>query len=73
MATNPLCVECEELDTVEHLLCECPAYNTTQTRLWVPLLTLEEVLSGPAQKIMDFLERGGRTTPSVDLPRPAAP
>ena len=55
LATSPLCGECGEPDTVEHLLCECPAHTTTRTRLWGPLLTLGEVFLGPAAKIKDFL------------------
>ena len=75
LATSPLCGACgdQEEETVEHLLCECPAYITTRSRLWGPLPTLGEVLSGPAKLIVEFLTRVGRTTTPVDLPRPAAP
>ena len=73
LAADDVCRECGEEDTVDHLLTDCPAYTATRMRLWGPLPTLEDVLSGPAAKITEFLRRVGRTTPPVDPPPPATP
>ena len=73
LAGDADCRECGEEDTVGHLLAECPAYQATRGRIWGPLPALEEIMSGPATDIIDFLRRVGRTTPPVDPPPPAAP
>jgi len=73
LATDPLCRECGEEDTVEHLLVSCPIYTEARSRFWGYLPTIYEVFSGPAQHIIDFLRRVGRTTAQVDPPPSAAP
>lgn len=75
LATDPLCRECGEEDTAEHLLVSCPIYTMTKarSRFWGYLPTIYEVFSGPAQHIIDFLRRVGRTTAEVDPPPSAAP
>ena len=73
LATDPLCRECGEEEDVGHLLTSCPAYITARSRFWGFLPTIEEVLSGPADKIVAFLRRVGRTTPPADPPPSTAP
>ena len=59
---------------LEHLLAECPAYASTRRRLWGgPLPSLEEVLSGPTGKIVEYIRRVGRSEPPLDQPTPDAP
>ena len=72
LAADPNCGECGEEDTVGHLLADCPAYLAVRARIWGPLPTLEDILSSPAQDVVDYLRRVGRTTPPVDPPPPAA-
>ena len=74
-ATSPLCRACGEyeVEDVEHLLCLCPAYLHIRSSLWGPLPTISDVLSGPAEKIVQFLVRAGRTSPPADEPGRAAP
>ncbi|KAF0313093.1 putative RNA-directed DNA polymerase from transposon BS [Amphibalanus amphitrite] len=58
LTPDPLCRECGAEDTVRHLLTECPAFATTRRRLWGgPLPSLDEVLSGPAGKIVEYIRR----------------
>ena len=68
MVSSPDCANCGDVDDVAHLLTDCPAYQTTRTRLWRPLPTLGEVLSGPGKDIMEFLRRVGRTQMPLDPP-----
>ena len=58
---------------MEHLLAGCPAHVAARARHWGHCPTLEDVLSGPAQHIVDFMRRVGRVEPPVDPPPPAAP
>ncbi|KAF0295657.1 Fructose-2,6-bisphosphatase TIGAR [Amphibalanus amphitrite] len=74
LTPDPLCRECGAEDTVRHLLTECPAFATTRRRLWGgPLPSLDEVLSGPAGKIVDYIRRVGRSEPPLDQPPSDAP
>ena len=74
LVEDPTCQACgEEAEDVEHLLAGCPAHVAARARHWGHCPTLEEVLSGPAQHIVDFMRRVGRVEPPVDLPTPAAP
>ena len=58
---------------MEHLLAGCPAHVAARARHWGHCPTLEDVLSGPAQHIVDFMRRVGRVELPVDPPPPAAP
>ncbi|KAF0297262.1 RNA-directed DNA polymerase from mobile element jockey [Amphibalanus amphitrite] len=74
LTPDPLCRECGAEDTVRHLPTECPAFATTRRRLWGgPLPSLDEVLSGPAGKIVDYIRRVGRSEPPLDQPPSDAP
>ncbi|KAF0304774.1 putative RNA-directed DNA polymerase from transposon BS [Amphibalanus amphitrite] len=74
LTPDPLCRECGAEDTVRHLLTECPAFATTRRRLWGgPLPSLDEVLSGPAGKIVEYIRRVGRSEPPLDQPPSDAP
>ena len=74
LVEDPTCQACgEEAEDVEHLLAGCPAHVAARARHWGHCPTLEEVLSGPAQHIVDFMRRVGRVEPPVDPPPPAAP
>ena len=74
LASDPLCRECGAEDTVHHLLTECPAFASTRRRLWGgPVPSLDDVLSGPAGKILDYIRRVGRSEPPLDQPPPDAP
>jgi ribonuclease HI len=67
LASNPDCRNCEEEDSVEHLLTECPAYARTRALLWGgPMPSLGHVLGGAATKIFTYLRRVGRVDPPVD-------
>ncbi|XP_043226976.1 uncharacterized protein LOC122384061 [Amphibalanus amphitrite] len=67
LATNPDCLNCEEEDSVAHLLTECPAYARMRSRLWGgPLPSLGHVLGGSATLIFEYLRRVGRVDPPVD-------
>ena len=74
LASDPLCRECGAEDTVRHLLTECPAFASTRRRLWGgPVPSLDDVLSGPPGKILDYIRRVGRSEPPLDQPPPDAP
>lgn len=74
LVSDPTCQACgEEPEDVGHLLTECLAHTTKRAGLWGHCPTLEDVFSGPAKKIMDFLRRVGRVEPPVDPPPTAAP
>ena len=74
LASDPLCRECGAEDTVRHLLTECPAFASTRCRLWGgPVPSLDDVLSGPAGKILDYIRRVGRSEPPLGQPPPDAP
>ena len=74
LVKDPTCRACgEEAEDVEHLLVGCPAHVAARAGFWGHFPTLAEVLSGPAQKIMDFIKRVGRTEVPTDPPPPAAP
>ena len=67
-------IECGAEDTVRHLLTECHAFASTRRRLWGgPVPSLDDVLSGPADKILDYIRRVGRSEPPLDQPPPDAP
>ena len=66
-AADPLCRDCGDIDTVRHLLTECPAHCTARSNLWGgPLPTLESVLEDDADRIIEYLRRAGRDDPPVD-------
>ena len=74
LASDSTCRDCgADEDTVKHLLAECHAHTATRSRVWGPIPTLDEILSGPASDNTDFQKRVGRTTPPVDPPPPATP
>ena len=74
LASDPLCRECGAEDTVRHLLTECPAFASTRCRLWEgPVPSVDDVLSGPAGKILDYIRRVGRSEPPLGQPPPDAP
>ena len=61
LAEDPNCLKCGEIDTVTHMLAECPADSAEKSRLWggrPP--TLEYILQDPGEKILDYLRRVGR-------------
>ena len=62
------CPGCGEPDSICHLLTDCPVYQTTRGRLWGPLPTLEEIFAEPATKIIEFLQKVGRTNMSFRPP-----
>ena len=60
-AEDPACLKCGQLDTVQHLLAECPADAAERSRLWGgPLPTVDYILQDPAEKILEYLRRVGR-------------
>ena len=57
--------ECGE-ETVGHFLADCPAYLATRRRLLGPTPSLEDILAGLAEDIVEFLRRGnGRHLQSI--------
>ena len=73
LAQDNKCPGCGEEDSVQHLLCSCPAYATARYRHWGADPPLPEVLGGPATAIIQFLERVGRIDPPVDPPTQGTP
>ena len=73
LAQDSKCPSCGEEDSVQHLLCSCPAYAAARYRRWGADPPLSEVLSGPAAAVIQFLERVGRVDPPVDPPTQGAP
>ncbi|KAF0304469.1 hypothetical protein FJT64_023690 [Amphibalanus amphitrite] len=71
---NSTCRACgEEEEDVEHLLVGCPAHVAARAGFWGHCPTLEEVFSGPAEHVINFLRRVGRVQVATDPPPPAAP
>lgn len=68
LAQDNRCPGCGGEDSVQHLLCSCPAYATARYGHWGADPPLPEVLGGPAAAIIRFLERVGRIDPPVDPP-----
>ena len=69
LSRNPTCRACgEEPEDAEHLLAECPAHVAARAGFWGHCPTLEDVLSGSAKHIIDFLRRVGRVEPPADPP-----
>lgn len=69
LANDDLCPACKEQDSAGHLLADCPAYSGARLWLqWGPSPSLEVILDRPAQEILKFLRRVGRTDPPVDAP-----
>ena len=67
-ASDPLCQNCGEEDTVRHLLTECPAYSAARSAIWgCPLPTLQSVLGDDAERVMRYLRRVGRVDPPADV------
>lgn len=73
LAGDDLCPACTEPDSIEHLLTDCPAYTRTRGRLWGYAPTLQTIFEEPAEKIVEFLRKVGRTDPPVDAPPQLAP
>ncbi|KAF0314563.1 putative RNA-directed DNA polymerase from transposon BS [Amphibalanus amphitrite] len=74
LVEDPTCRACgEEEEDVEHLLAGCPAHVAARAGFWGHCPTLAEVLSGPAQHIIEFMKRVGRVQVATDSPPPAAP
>ena len=74
LVEDPTCRACgEEAEDVEHLLAGCPAHVAARVGPWGHCPTLEDVLSGPAHHIVDFLRRVGRVEPPTDPPPTAGP
>ncbi|KAF0305090.1 RNA-directed DNA polymerase from mobile element jockey [Amphibalanus amphitrite] len=74
LVEDPTCRACgEEEEDVEHLLAGCPAHVAARAGFWGHCPTLAEVLSGPAQHIIEFMKRVGRVQVATDPPPPAAP
>ena len=60
--------DCGVPDSAAHLLLRCPAHELTGRRLWSADPSPDDVLSGPAAKMIDFLRGVGRNSPTVDPP-----
>ena len=73
LATDGNCPACGEPDSAAHLLTDCPAYEAARRRRWGVDPSLDDVLGGPAAKIISFVEGVGRTEPPLDSPAPAPP
>ena len=73
LAEDDLCPACAEPDSVEHLLTDCPACANARGRFWGFAPTLSTIFEGPARKILEFLQRVGRTDPPVDAPPQRTP
>ena len=72
LVEDAVCRACgEEEEDVGHLLAECPAHTAVRAGFWGYCPTLEDVLSGPAHHIIEFLRRVGGMEPPAE-PRPTA-
>ena len=60
-----------EPDSVAHLLADCPSHEAVRRRRWGVDPSLDDVLGGPAAKIIAFIEDVRRTEPPLDPPAPS--
>ena len=67
LAEDSICPDCGEEDSIPHLLTECPAHATLRQAIWGgPLPTMQYILQNPAEQILEFLRRAGRSEPPLD-------
>ena len=72
-AADEMCPACGEPDSAAHLLLSCPAYELARRRRWGVDPDLDDVLGGPAKKVVEFIRGVGRTDPPVDPPASSPP